>query len=211
MRWWEKAWLTRAQVDFAGIPTASEMTFAATSNSKQASKCIPQIVDFPKEFPSACITIYVDDVNGWTPTFEFPQMFVVKNAIQTSFLKSAPNKVFLCICVVGGSRAYKIEISTRNPEEFFPHPIFYRMWDMQKRISLNVSWCFVMCIFLPQKKRDSRVLLEGLIVLNKTTPMEKRNHISFPFVTRMHKKPKFHYLYRKAVKVVNHLEQWTHL
>ena len=41
--------------------------------------------------------------------------------------------------------------------------------------------------------------------------MEKRNHISFPFVTRMHKKPKFHYLYRKAVKVVNHLEQWRSL
>ena len=61
--------------------------------------------------------------------------------------------------------------------------------------------------FFATKKRDSRVLLEGLIVLNKTTPMEKRNHISFPFVTRMHKKPKFHYLYRKAVKVVNHLEQ----
>ena len=82
-----------------GIPTVSEMTFADTSNSKQASKCIPRTVDFPKEFQLACITIYAEDVNGWTPTFELEKMFAVKNAIQTTFLKLAPNnKDVLCIC-----------------------------------------------------------------------------------------------------------------
>ena len=124
-------------------------------------------------------------------------MFAVKKAIQTSFLKLAPNNNHLLHGI-----AYKIENFTIHAPRrmFFPHPIFYRMWDMQKRISLNVSWCLTSwCAFFATKKENSRVLLEGLIVLKQNhTVMEKRNHISFPFVTRMHKKPKFHYLYRKA-------------
>ena len=101
-----------------------------------------------------------------------------------------------------------------HPEEcFFSHPIFYRMWDMQKRISLNVSWCLTSwCAFFATKKREfTSTSWRPNSLETKPHSNGKRNHISFPFVTRMHKKPKFHYLYRKAVKVVNHLEQWRSL
>ena len=125
-------------------------------------------------------------------------------------------KIFFVYVVHG--IAYQIEnFAIHAPRRmFFSHPIFYRMWDMQKRISLNVSWCLTSwCAFFATKKREfTSTSWRPNSLETKPHSNGKRNHISFPsfpFVTRMHKKPKFHYLYRKAVKVVNHLEQWRSL
>ena len=141
-------------------------------------------------------------------------MFAVKKAIQTSFLKLAPNnKDLLCICGSWHRISNWKLCYTRTQKNVFFSPYFLQDVRHAKK---NFFECvmmlnFVMCIFCHKKREFTSTSWRPNSLETKPHSNGKRNHISFPFVTRMHKKPKFHYLYRKAVKVVNHLEQWRSL
>ena len=99
-------------------------------------------------------------------------MFAVKKAIQTSFLKLAPNnKDLLCICGSWHRISNWKLCYTRTQKNVFFSPFFLQDVRHAKK---NFFECvmmlnFVMCIFCHKKKENSRVLLEGLIV-------SKQNH-----------------------------------